>query len=365
MIIGIPKEIKEHEYRVSATPDGVEGLVKEGHRLIVERSAGSGSGFSDDDYLQAGAEISDRREVFAASELIIKVKEPLPEEYDLLKEGQALFTFLHLASNPELLKILLRKQIAGFAYETLEAEGTLPLLKPMSEIAGKMSPVIAAYYLQKIHGGQGLLFTGAGGIAPAQVLILGAGIVGMNALEVAYGMGARVTVINKGLEKLKKIDELYGGRIRTVPASKERIEAETVAADVLIGAVYVTGARTPKLVSAEVVSKMKKGAVIVDVSVDQGGCVETTRPTTHSNPVYIVDGVVHYSVANMPGAYPRTSTLALAEKTITYIAAIARTGTDRAIAENQALRSALNTYRGEIMNKAVADSIQGIVSRNE
>lgn len=358
MIIGIPKEIKEHEYRVSATPDGVHKLVRNGHRVIVERAAGAGSGFSDEDYLQAGAEMSDREKLFITSELIAKVKEPLPEEYDLLQKGQALFTFLHLASNPELTKILLEKHIAGFAYETLEVDGTLPLLKPMSEIAGKMAPVIAAYYLQKIYGGQGLLLTGAGCIAPARVLILGAGVVGMGALNVAYGMGAQVTVINKGIEKLKQIDEMYQGMIRTFASTYENINAEVLQTDVLIGAVYIPGAKTPKLVSRELVSRMKKGAVIVDVSVDQGGCVETTRPTTHSKPVYTVDGVIHYSVANMPGAYPRTSTLALTEKTIEYITMLAGSGIDRTVRENQTIRSALNTYQGEIMNKAVAESMQ-------
>lgn len=359
MIIGIPKEIKEHEYRVGVTPQGADILIKNGHRLLFEDSAGIGSGFSDEDYQNAGAEISGRKELFKTSELIVKVKEPLPEEYDLLQERQALFTFLHLASNPELSKTLLYKKISGFAYETLEVGGTLPLLKPMSEIAGKMAPVIAAYYLQKIHGGQGLLLTGAEGVSPARVLILGAGIVGMSALEVAYGMGAHVSVINRGTDKLEKIDQLYKGKVRTLVSTEGQIETEVVAADVLIGAVYVTGARTPKLVSRELVSKMKKGAVIVDVSVDQGGCIETTRPTTHSDPVYKVDGVVHYSVSNMPGAYPRTSTLALTEKTIDYISILAGTGIERAVNENMTLRSALNTYKGAIMNKAVAESVQG------
>ncbi|MBI5740341.1 MAG: alanine dehydrogenase [Nitrospirae bacterium] len=358
MIIGIPKEIKEHEYRVGATPSGVAELIREGHRVIVGKSAGMGSGFSDEEYLNAGAEISDRETVFAASEFIVKVKEPLPSEYSLLKKGQALFTFLHLASNPGLVKILLEKHITGFAYETLEAGGALPLLQPMSEIAGKMAPVMAAYYMQKIHGGSGLLLTGAAGVSPARVLILGAGIVGMSALKVAHGMGADITVINRGMEKLKRIDELYHGKVKTLAAARELIESEAVAADALIGAVYITGARTPKLVSRELVSRMKKGAVIVDVSVDQGGCVETTRPTTHGNPVYSVEGVIHYSVANMPGAYPRTSTLALTSESIKYIAMIANAGIEGAVTDHKTLRSALNTYRGEVMNRAVADSMK-------
>lgn len=358
MIIGVPKEIKEHEYRVGITPAGVKELAKGGHRIIVEQSAGTGSGFADEDYQLAGAEISDRKNLFHTSELIVKVKEPLPEEFYLFHEGQALFTFLHLASNPELTKILLQKNITGFAYETLEANNTLPLLKPMSEIAGKMAPFIAAFYLQKIHGGEGLLLTGAEGVSPAQVLILGAGVVGMNALKIASGMGAQVTVINRGAEKLKQIDEMYKGHVKTLPATAENIETETIRADVLIGAVYVTGSKTPKLISKELVSKMKKGAVIVDVSVDQGGCIETTRPATHNNPIYTVDGVVHYTVANMPGAYPRSSTLALTAATIEYIKILADNGLDLSVKAGHPLRTALNTCRGKIVHKAVAEALQ-------
>jgi alanine dehydrogenase len=358
MIIGVPKEIKEHEYRVGVTPSGVKELAKGGHRIIVEKSAGAGSGFPDGDYQLAGAEISDKEKLFADSELIIKVKEPLPDEYGLLHDGQALFTFFHLASNPELVKVLLEKNIPGFAYETLEVNDTLPLLKPMSEIAGSMAPFIAAFYLQKFHGGEGLLFTGADGVPPAQVLILGAGVVGMSALKVAYGMGAQATVISRSADKLKQIDALYQGNVKTLVATKEKMETEALGTDVLIGAVYVTGSKTPKLISKEIVSKMKKGAVIVDVSVDQGGCIETTRPTTHSNPVYTVDGIIHYSVANMPGAYPRTSTLALTTRTIEYIKILAENGIENALKENHPLRTALNTYKGEIMHKAVAESIK-------
>lgn len=356
MIIGVPKEIKEHEYRVGITPTGVGELVNEGHRIVVEKSAGSGSGFHDNDYLQAGAEISDKVRLFSDAELIVKVKEPLPQEYDLFRDGQALFTFLHLASNPELLHFLLRRNIAGFAYETLEVNSNLPLLKPMSEIAGKMGPLIAAYYLQKIYGGEGILMTGAGGVSPASVLILGAGTVGMSALQVAFGMGAQVAVINRGEEKRKRIDEMYSGRVKTFSASKENIESETVKADVIIGAVLIAGARAPRLVTRELVSKMKRGAVIVDASVDQGGCIETTRPTTHNDPVYTVDGVIHYAVDNMPGAYPRTSTLALTNMTIEYIRNLAKSGIKNAATANTPLRTALNTCQGEIMHKAVAES---------
>lgn len=357
MIIGVPKEIKEHEYRVAITPSGAVELAEAGNRIIVETSAGAGSGFTDEDYMRAGAQISERDKIFSDTDLIVKVKEPLPSEYNLLRERQSLFAYLHLASNPGLVSVLMKKKIAAFAYETLEANGALPLLRPMSEIAGKMAPVIAAYYLQKIHGGEGLLFTGVEDVPAANVLILGAGVVGMSALKVAYGMGANVTVINKGADKLLQIDEMYSGRVKTLMSASDNIEAEAVKADVLIGAVYVTGAKTPKLVSRELVARMKKGAVIVDVSVDQGGCVETTRPTTHNNPIYSVDGVIHYTVANMPGAYPRTSTLALTRKTIEYIKLLAKDGVENAAMEDHPLRSALNTYNGKIMNKAVAGSI--------
>ena len=358
MIIGVPKEIKEHEYRVGITPQGVKELKKDEHRVIIEKSAGAGSGFSDEDYIQCGAEVSDKNRLFNDSELIIKVKEPLLSEYGLLREGQSLFTFLHLAPNLELLSVLLKKNITALAYETLEVNGTLPLLMPMSEIAGEMAPVIAAYYQQKVYGGYGILLTGAEGVPPANVLILGAGTVGMNALKVAFGIGANITVINRGTGKFKLIDAMYHGKVKTLISTKDNIESEALKADVIIGAVLITGTVTPKLISRALVSKMKKGSVIVDVAVDQGGCVETTMPTTHSNPVYIVDGVVHYAVANMPGAYPRTSTLALTNRTLPYIKILAKTGIENAIKENEPLRTALNTYKGKIMHKAIAESIQ-------
>lgn len=360
MRIGIPKEIKEHEYRVSLTPQGVKELVNNGHEVIVERSAGSGSGFPDDDYLGAGAELSDKRRLFDKSDLIVKVKEPLPAEYEFFREGQAVFTFLHLAANPELTEFLLMKKITGLAYETLEIDGYLPLLIPMSEIAGKMSPVIGAYYLQKIHGGSGILLAGVSGVSPAEVLILGAGTAGMSALRIVRGIGAEITVINRGEDKLRTIDNLYKGEVNTLISTEENIEKEVLRTDLLIGAVLVAGSRTPSLVSRELVSKMKKGSVIVDISVDQGGCVETTRPTNHSNPVYTVDGVIHYCVANMPGAYPKTSTLALAGRTLEYIKMIADIGIDNVVKEETPLRNALNTYNGGIMHKALADSIGNI-----
>jgi alanine dehydrogenase len=358
MIIGVPREIKEHEYRVSVTPSGAGELLRHGHRVIIEKSAGEGSGFSDAEYEKEGAEIADKETVFRNSELIVKVKEPIPQEYGLFREGQALFTFLHLASTPDLVQMLLKMNIAGLAYETLEEDGVLPLLKPMSEVAGKMAPVMAAFYLQKIHGGEGLLVTGAGGVAPARFLILGAGTVGMSALSVAHGIGADVTVINRGEEKLRRIHELYDGKVKTLASTGGNIERELMKADALIGAVLLTGAKAPKLVTKEQVSTMKKGSVIVDVSVDQGGCIETTRPTTHGDPVYGVDGVIHYAVANMPGAYPRTSTIALTHHTLGYIKLLAGMGIERAASEEGPLKSALNTYKGRIMYEAVARSFQ-------
>jgi alanine dehydrogenase len=270
---------------------------------------------------------------------------------------QALFTYLHLPSVPELINMLLERKVSAFAYETLEVNGELPLLKPMSEIAGKMAPVMGAYYLQKFRGGRGVLMTGAEGVAPAKVVILGAGTVGMGALQVSHGMGAEVTVLNRGEGKLKIIDDVYKGTIRTLISSEKSIKDEILDADVVIGAVLVTGAKAPRLVSKELVAKMNRGSVIVDVSVDQGGCIETTRPSTHNDPVYMVDGVIHYTVANMPGAYPRTSTLALTAKTLEYIRMLAKIGIHDAVDSDTPLRSALNIHNGLIMHKAVAASL--------
>lgn len=353
MIIGVPREVKEHEYRVSVTPAGVRALVAEGNTVMVEHSAGAGSGFSDEEYKHAGADLSDKEKLFDRSELIVKVKEPVPAEFDFFQEGQAVFTFLHLAANPGLTEFMLRKHITGFAYETLEKDGKLPLLTPMSEIAGRMAPIVGAYYLQKVYGGSGVLVTGAGGVEPARFLILGAGTVGTGALKVAYGMGANVTVINRGEDRLKEIDRMYQGNVRTVVSTEKTIAAEAVKADVLVGAVLLAGAKAPCLVSKKLVSKMKKGSVIVDVSVDQGGCVETTKATTHNDPVYSVDGVIHYTVANMPGAYPRTSTLALTGITIDYIKKLAMMGIEKSAGDDEYFKGALNTYKGNLTHEAL------------
>ncbi|MDH4233054.1 MAG: alanine dehydrogenase [Nitrospirota bacterium] len=355
MIIGIPKEIKKEEYRVAVTPAGVAELKQDGHTVLIETGAGEGSGFSDDDYLTADADIVDREALFDKSGLIVKVKEPLPDEYGFFREGQAVFTYLHLASNRPLTDFLLRKKITGLAYETLEKEGTLPLLAPMSEIAGRMAPLAGAFYLQKVHGGTGVLPSGTTAVRPAKALILGAGVVGFNAARISAGIGMDAVVLNRGADKLRRIDELFLGRIKTLPLTGYHIRQELPAADIVIGAVLVPGGKTPVLITRELLRTMKKGAVIVDVSVDQGGCATTSRPTTHDNPVYEVDGIIHYTVANMPGAYPRTSTLALTNATLPYIRTIAKYGVEEAIRKDLSIKSSVNTYKGEITNRTVAE----------
>jgi alanine dehydrogenase len=357
MIIGIPKEIKKEEYRVAITPAGVTELKQDRHTVLIETSAGKGSGFSDDDYLAADADIVDKGALFKKSELIVKVKEPLPDEYDFIREGQAVFTYLHLAPNRQLSEFLLRKQIIGLAYETLEKDGTLPLLSPMSEIAGRMAPLVGSFYLQKIHNGTGVLPSGATTVRPARALILGAGVVGSNAARVSVGIGMDTIVINRGVERLQRIDEMFMGRVKTLPFTVHQVAEEIMEADLVIGAILVPGSRTPVIITREMLKTMKPGAVIVDVSVDQGGCAETSRPTTHDNPVYEVDGIIHYAVANMPGAYPRTSTLALTNATLPYIKSIAATGIEKAIKKVPGVLSALNTYKGTIVNQALAEAM--------
>ncbi len=338
MIIGIPKEIKKEEYRVAITPAGVTELKHNGHTVLTETGAGKGSGFSDDDYLAADADIVDKETLFKKSELIVKVKEPLPEEYTFFREGQAVFAYLHLAPNRQLTEFLLRKRITGLAYETLEKDGRLPLLSPMSEIAGRMAPLVGSFYLQKVHNGTGVLPSGATTVRPAKVLILGAGVVGSNAARVSVGIGMETAVINKGVEKLQRLDEMFLGKVKTLPLTKNQVEEEIKEADLVIGAILVPGGRTPVIIPREMLRTMKPGAVIVDVSVDQGGCAETSRPTTHDNPVYEVDGIIHYAVANMPGAYPRTSTLALTNSTLSYIKKIAEIGIEDAIEKDSAIK---------------------------
>ncbi|MEE9524083.1 MAG: alanine dehydrogenase [Thermodesulfovibrionales bacterium] len=355
MIIGVPKEIKKEEYRVGIIPDGVKELKQDGHTVLVEAGAGEGSGFSDVDYLDADADVVDREAVFNNADLVVKVKEPVLPEYDQFRDGQAVFTYLHLAPNPELTKALIDKKVIAIAYETLEKDGMLPLLLPMSEIAGRMAPLMGAYYLQKFRGGSGVLPSGAGGVKPARTVILGGGVVGMNAARVSNGLEMETVVLNRGSEKLRKIDEMFMGRVETLPLTSAHIEEEIKKADIVVGALLVPGGKTPVLIKKEMLRTMKEGAVIVDVSVDQGGCVETSRPTTHDDPIYIVDGIIHYAVANMPGAYPRTSTLALTNATLPYIRSLANKGIDRAINEDPALKSALNIYKGKIVHKALSE----------
>lgn len=350
MIIGVPTEIKKNEYRVAMTPMGVELLIKEGHEIYIEKGAGVGSGFDDIDYAKAGAKIVGKKTLFNKSQLIVKVKEPLEEEYDFFEEKQAIFTYLHLASNLKLINFLCKKKITALAYETLEVNKNLPLLAPMSEIAGKMAPLVGSYFLQKIHSGSGILPFGVVGVKPAKVVILGAGNVGFNSARVSYGMGMETVVLNRGMDKLQKIDEIYSGRIKTKVLNNFNVLEEIVDAHIVIGAILVPGGKTPIVINKEMLKKMKRGSVIVDVSVDQGGCVETTRPTTHDNPVYVVDGIIHYAVANMPGAYPRTSTMALTNATLNYILEIANKGIKMAI-QDPIISTALNIYNGKVVHK--------------
>lgn len=356
MIIAVPKEIKREEYRVALTPSGAAELAKAGHGVLVETDAGAGSGFTDDDYRQGGARVVPREELFQRGELVVKVKEPLAEEFPLFREGQILFTYLHLAANRELTRFLVERRITALAYETLEVNGALPLLAPMSEIAGRMAPLAGAWCLQRCRGGAGLLPTGAIGVRPAKALILGAGTVGSFAVRVSLGIGMETVVLNRGIERLQRLDELTGGRVRTGMLGRENIIAELGDADVVIGAVLLPGGRTPILITREMLGGMKQGAVIVDVAVDQGGCAETTRPTTHDDPTYIVDGIVHYAVANMPGAYPRTSTLALANATLPYVAMLAGHGLEEAIAVMPALATAVNVREGRIVHQGLVAS---------
>ncbi|MBN2332605.1 MAG: alanine dehydrogenase [Deltaproteobacteria bacterium] len=354
MIIGIAKEIKAQEYRVAMTPSGVSELVRGSHLVLIEKGAGEGSGFTDHAYEQAGASLVDRQTLFSRAALIVKVKEPLPEEYDLFQPRQALYTYLHLAANPPLLEMLIKKELAAFGYETLQVNGALPLLAPMSEIAGRMAPIIGTYYLQKSLGGTGVLTTGAATVKTGKAVILGAGTVGSNAARICVGLGMETVVMNRSLAPLQQLDRLYQGRLQTLPLQQDLIAEEIAEADLLIGAVLVPGGRTPIIISHELLKIMKLGAVIIDVSVDQGGCVATSRPTTHDNPVYTIKGIIHYAVANMPGAYPRTATLALTNATLPSIKLLADRGIEAASREDSPLYSALQVAEGAIVHPALA-----------
>src|SRR5277367_4368660 len=329
MIIGVPKEVKDRESRVGVTPAGVKSLVEAGHKVLVEHDAGALSAFPDAEYQAAGAEIvGSAHDVWRLAETVVKVKEPVEKEYRHFREGLVLFTYLHLAPLTELTNALLEKKVTGIAYETVrDRSGALPLLTPMSEVAGRMSVQVGAAYLEKEHGGRGVLLGGVPGVSPGSVVILGGGIVGTNAAKIALGLGARVTLIDLNLNRLRELDDIFGGRLFTLASNSYNIERAVCAADLVIGGVLIPGAAAPRLVTRAMVAKMKKGAVIVDVAIDQGGCVETARPTSHSDPSYLVDGVVHYCVTNMPAAVPNTSTLALTNATFPYLLKLANHGT--------------------------------------
>ncbi len=361
MIIGVAKEIKNNENRVGLTPAGADALVKAGHKVFIEAGAGVGSGFEDSDYTATGAEIvADKKKIFDDAEMIIKVKEPLEPEYDLFHAGQILFTYLHLAPEPALTKALLDKKVTGIAYETVVGRDgkTLPLLAPMSEIAGRMSIQLGAQFLESQYGGSGVLLGGVSGVAAGQVVIIGGGVVGTNAAKVAVGLRARVTIIDLSIERLRYLDDIFGGKVCTVMSNSYNIAQWTKQADLLIGAVLVPGAKTPQLVTEEMVKDMKKGSVIVDVAIDQGGSIATCdHVTTHSDPTFVKHGVIHYSVANIPGAVSRTSTLALTNATLPYALKIAGKGWQTACQEDAGLAKGLNTIDGNLTNKAVAEAL--------
>lgn len=358
MRVGCPKEIKNHEYRVGLTPDAVRDYVAHGHDVLIETRAGVGIGAEDASYSAAGARIvASAQEIFAQCDMIVKVKEPQPEEWIQLREGQILYTYLHLAPDPEQTKGLLNSGVTAIAYETVtDDRGGLPLLAPMSEVAGRLSIQAGATALQKAHGGRGILLGGVPGVLPAKTTIIGGGVVGLHAARMAVGLGSDVTILDRSLPRLRQLDDLLGGRVQTRYASLQAIEDEVFAADLVIGAVLIPGAAAPKLVSHDMLSGMKKGAVIVDVAIDQGGCFETSHATTHSDPIYVVEGILHYCVANMPGAVPITAAHALNNATLHHGLALADRGL-RALAEDKHLRNGLNLHRGRITNKAVADAL--------
>jgi alanine dehydrogenase len=361
VIVGLPQEIKDNEYRVGLTPAGVRALTDAGHRVVVEHSAGEGSGFEDALYERAGATMIDSADgVWAEAEMIVKVKEPIAPEYPRMKEGLLLFTYLHLAPDPEQTRQLLEHKVTGIAYETItDKRGTLPLLTPMSEVAGRMAVQVGAQYLEKMNGGRGVLLGGVPGVPAARVVIIGGGVVGTNAAKIAVGMGAHATIIDRDLDRLRELDDIFLSKISTLASSAYAIHGAISEADLIIGAVLVAGAAAPKLVTRAMLKDVPNGAVIVDVAVDQGGCIETTHPTTHSNPTYYEEGVLHYCVANMPGAVPRTSTFALTNATLPYALKLANRGFVDAINSDPGLKAGVNTYAGKLTYEAVAVS-QGL-----
>src|ERR1700678_1212805 len=358
MIIGVPKEVKDHESRVGITPAGVKALVDANHTVLVETHAGDLSAFSDDEYQSAGAEIVGAAyNVWGHADTIVKVKEPVENEYHFFREGLVLFTYLHLAPLPALTDRLLAAKVTGIAYETIrDRAGTLPLLTPMSEVAGRMSVQVGATYLEKEKGGRGVLLGGVPGVPPATVVIIGGGIVGTNAAKIALGMGANVTIVDLNLNRLRELDDIFNGRVYTLASNSYNVARTVQNADLVIGGVLIPGAAAPRIVTREMVSRMKKGAVIVDVAIDQGGCIETAKPTTHSDPSYLVHGVVHYCVTNMPAAVPNTSTLALTNATFPYLLKLAKLGANAAIKEDAGIAEGVNTFNGILTYKAVAES---------
>ena len=357
MKIGVVKEMKQDEYRVALTPAGARELVQGGHEVIVESGAGDGSSFPNDAYRAVGATLATAEEVWGEAELLLKVKEPLPPEYPLLREGLVLFTYLHLAASEELTRALAESGAACVAYETVETDNhALPLLAPMSEIAGRLAAQAGAYFLEKPLGGRGLLLGGVPGVAPGQVLVIGGGIVGYNAAVIALGLGAQVTILDRSIDRMRHLEEVLSGRVTLLMSSSLQIQTSVAEADLVIGAVLIPGAVAPRLVTREMLGAMKDGAVLCDVAIDQGGCAETSRPTTHSEPVYVVDGVTHYCVANMPGAVPITSTKALTNVTLPYVEAIAEHGLAEAVARDPALASGVNVLDGKITYEAVAEA---------
>ncbi len=357
MNIGVPKEIKTQEYRVSLTPAGVRELVDAGHTVCVQMGAGEGSGFSDEAYADAGASLlTSAEDVFEIAEMIVKVKEPIAQEYALFKKGQTLFTYLHLAADKPLTEFLLSQGIKAFAYETLVVDGRLPLLEPMSEVAGKMAALMGAVHLGKYHGGLGILPGGAVGTERAKVMVLGGGVAGKCAAEVAAGLGADVTIFDINTARLHYLNDVLPANVSTMYSSAESIASLLPQCDIVVGTVLIPGAKAPKLITREMLKVMKQGAVLVDVSIDQGGCFESSHPTTHTEPTFIEEGVVHYCVANMPGAYPRTSTFALTNATLPYVKALAKFGAEEVLEKMPVMKTALNTYEGKLTNKAVGDA---------
>lgn len=356
MIVGIPREVKPREYRVAQPPHGVRELVRHGHTVLVERGAGLGSGFDDAAYEAAGAVlVDDAATIWAKADLVVKVKEPVESEYQFLRPGLMLFTFLHLAANERLTRVLREREVTAIAYETVQLpDGSLPLLAPMSEVAGRLAIQVGAYYLMEPYGGRGVLLGGVPGVAPGRVVIVGGGTVGTNAAQMALGLGADVTVFDVNVERLRQLELVLHGRFHTCVSNEQLLGEAITEADLVIGAVLIPGARAPKLITRSMVGAMRPGSVIVDVSIDQGGCVETARPTTHDDPIYFVDGVVHYMVTNMPGAVPRTSTIALSNVTLRYILLLADLGLEEAVRRDPALAKGVNVIRGQVTHPGVA-----------